>query len=44
MMINNMQMLIGAIIEGALGSLLIMASLAIVAFIYDLADKIKKGR
>lgn len=43
-MINNMQMLIGAIIGGALGGLLIMASLAIVAFIYDLADKIKKGR
>lgn len=41
-MINDMQMLIGAIIGGALGSLLIMASLAIVAFIYDFVDKIKK--
>lgn len=43
-MINNMQMLIGSMIGGILGGLLIMASLAIVAFIYDLAYKIKKDK
>lgn len=43
-MINDMQMLIGAIIGGALGGLLIMASLAIVVFIYDFVDKIKEEK
>lgn len=42
MMINDMQMLIGAIIGGALGGLLIMGAMAVTVFTFDLVEKIIK--
>ena len=42
MIINDMQMLIGALIGGALGGLLIMGAMAVTVFAYDLVEKIIK--
>ena len=40
MIINDMQMFIGALIGGALGGLLIMGAMAVTVFAFDLVEKI----
>ena len=40
MMINDMQMAIGALIGGALGGLLIMGAMAVTVFAFDFVEKI----
>jgi len=40
MMINDMQMAIGALIGGVLGGLLIMGAMAVTVFTFDLVEKI----
>lgn len=40
MMINDMQMAIGALIGGVLGGLLIMGAMAVTVFAFDLVEKI----
>lgn len=39
MMINDMQMLIGAIVGGVIGGLLIMAAMISVVFVFDFIEK-----
>ena len=40
MIINDIQMTIGALMGGILGGLLIMGSMAVAAFIFDFVEKI----